>query len=200
MAFIAGKEKKGMMDVIRGAMEEIPHRRRFSDGMLDNDSILQELDIRPGQTVADVGCGNGYLAMLFSQAVGPTGRVYALDLCIDVFLTTFPDAIPPNVEAAQCDFTQGCPLADGVADLVFMATVIHSLKRDRLPGLTAELRRVIRPGGMFAAVEFAKHETVFGPPIGQRYAPADLQAVFPFTPLRTVFVAEHFYLQTFRVE
>jgi len=188
------------MDRQSEAVEEIPHRRRFSDGMLDNARILDELDIRPGWTVADVGCGNGYLAMLFSRAVGPEGRVFALDLSIDVFLSTFADAVPANVEAVQCDFTERSPLADGEADLVFMATVIHSLKRDRMPGLVEELRRVIRPGGMFAAVEFARHETAFGPPIRQRYDPADLRAAIPFAPLRTVFVAEHFYLQTFRVE
>ncbi|MDD3313414.1 class I SAM-dependent methyltransferase [Pseudodesulfovibrio sp.] len=189
-----------MMKVNGEFGEEIPHRRRFSDGMLDNDRILGELDLRPGQVVADVGCGNGYMSMLFSRAVGPTGRVYALDLCIDVFLATFPDTVPANVEALQCDFTERSPLEDGSVDLVFMSTVIHSLKRDRMPGLAAELRRVIRPGGMFAAVELAKRETGFGPPIWRRYAPEDLRAAFPFTPLGTVPVAEHFYLQTFRVE
>ncbi|MEF2230347.1 MAG: class I SAM-dependent methyltransferase [Pseudodesulfovibrio sp.] len=178
--------------------EEIPHRQRFTDGMLDNDRILGELDIRRGQTVVDAGCGNGYMAMLFSRAVGPEGRVFALDLHIDVFLTTFPDGVPDNVEPVQCDMTAHFPLADASADLVYAATVVHSLRRETLPGFVLEIGRILRPGGTLAVVEFAKHETAFGPPLWQRYSPGELQDVFPFRPMGTVPVAEHFYLQRFR--
>ncbi|WP_419788027.1 class I SAM-dependent methyltransferase [Pseudodesulfovibrio sp.] len=182
------------------SLREVPHRRRFSDGMLDDLRILNVLDIEPGQTVVDAGCGNGYMAMLFSQVVGESGCVYALDLCIDVFHATYADDIPGNIKAVQCDVTNRSPLADDEADMVFMATVIHSLRRERLSGLTAELCRIIRPGGTVGVVEFAKHETSFGPPLQQRYSPDELQALFPFTPLATEWVAEHFYLQTFRVD
>ena len=73
------------------------HRRRFSDGMLVNGLILRELDIKPGWTVVDAGCGNGYMTMLFSDRVGPEGTVYGLDLNIDVFKSTFPGPLPANV-------------------------------------------------------------------------------------------------------
>ena len=41
--------------------------------------IMKFLKLKPGQTVADVGCGHGYFTFKFSDAVGPTGRVYALE-------------------------------------------------------------------------------------------------------------------------
>lgn len=179
------------------ALTNSPHRRRFTDGMLDNERILQELHIAPGQVAVDAGCGNGYMAMLFSQAVGPSGHVFALDLHIDVFLTTFPSHIPANVQPVQCDMTERTPLADASADLVYTATVVHSLRRDALPGFVGEISRILRPGGVLAVVEFARHETAFGPPLWQRYAPEDLQRVFPLRPTGTVPVAEHFYLQMF---
>ena len=175
------------------------HRRRFSDGMLDNDLILRELGLDPGRTVVDAGCGNGYMSMLFAEQVGPSGRVYALDLNIDVFRVTFPEPLPANVSVMECDMTEHIPLADGCVDLVFISTVVHSIPRDRVPGLAGEFGRVIRPGGTLAVVEMAKRETKFGPPVWQRYSPEELQAAFPFRPVKTVDVAEHFYMQLFRV-
>ena len=174
------------------------HRRRFTDGMLDNERILRELALGPGQVAVDAGCGNGYMTMLFSEAVGKQGRVFALDLHIDVFLTTFPGTIPANVEPVECDMAVRMPLADGSADLVYTATVVHSLRHEAVPGFSREIGRILRPGGTLAVVEFAKHETAFGPPLWQRYAPEDLQRAFPFVPVGTVPVAEHFYLQLFR--
>ena len=178
--------------------DKTPHRRRFTDGMLDNERILRELGLGPGQVAVDAGCGNGYMAMLFSKAVGDRGRVVALDLHIDVFRTTFPGTIPANVEPVECDMTAHMPLADGSVDLVYTATVVHSLKREGVQGLSREICRVLRPGGTLAVVEFARHETAFGPPLWQRYGPEDLQRVFPLAPVGTVPVAEHFYLQLFR--
>ena len=178
--------------------EQSAHRRRFTDGMLDNERILEELGLVPGQVAVDAGCGNGYMAMHFSEAVRGQGRVFALDLHINVFLTTFPGAIPPNIEPVECDMTAHMPLADGSVDLVYAATVVHSLKREGVQGFSREIRRVLRPGGTLAVVEFARHETAFGPPLWQRYAPEDLHRAFALDPVGTVPVAEHFYLQLFR--
>lgn len=175
------------------------HRRRFSDGMLDNELVLKELGIVPGWTVADAGCGNGYMSMLFAEEVGPSGKVYALDLNTDVFTVTFPEPLPTNISVVECDMTERIPLADGCVDLMFVSTVIHSIPRDRVAGLAGEFGRVIRPGGTLAVVEMAKRETKFGPPVWQRYSPEELQAAFPFRPVKTVDVAEHFYMQLFRV-
>lgn len=176
------------------------HRKRFSDGMLDNDLILRELAIRPGQTVVDAGCGNGYMTMLFVQQVESAGRVYALDLNTDVFTSTFPESLPANVSVMECDMTARIPLAEASVDLVYTATVIHSLPREKVPGLACELRRVIRPGGVLAVVEMVKKDTTFGPPVWQRYSPEELQQAFPFDPVKTVAVAENFYMQLFRVQ
>ena len=56
-----------------------PHVRKFSEDLLDNRLILETLGVRPGWAVLDAGCGNGYMSKVFARAVGPEGRVYALD-------------------------------------------------------------------------------------------------------------------------
>jgi len=59
--------------------EEATRCRRFTEGLLDVESILKALDITAGQVVLDAGCGTGYMSKIFSKEVGPSGKVYALD-------------------------------------------------------------------------------------------------------------------------
>jgi len=54
-------------------------KRKFSEGLLNDKTILDNLDICAGQTVLDAGCGNGYMAKKFSKLVGKDGKIYALD-------------------------------------------------------------------------------------------------------------------------
>jgi ubiquinone/menaquinone biosynthesis C-methylase UbiE len=42
--------------------------------------LLQLCSLQPGQTVLDLACGTGHLAMQAAAAVGPTGRVVGVDL------------------------------------------------------------------------------------------------------------------------
>lgn len=42
-------------------------------------AVIQALQLKPGQTVADIGAGTGYFAIKFARVVGPQGRVIALD-------------------------------------------------------------------------------------------------------------------------
>jgi tRNA A58 N-methylase Trm61 len=47
---------------------------------VDPARIISQIDISLGATVADFGCGSGYFSFEFSKAVGPDGKVYALDI------------------------------------------------------------------------------------------------------------------------
>ena len=53
--------------------------RKFTEGLLDTELIINALDIKPGQTIIDAGCGTGYMAKIFSQTVSTLGKVYAID-------------------------------------------------------------------------------------------------------------------------
>ena len=52
---------------------------KFSEGLLNEEIILENLNICPGQSILDAGCGNWYMAKKFSKLVGSTGKIYALD-------------------------------------------------------------------------------------------------------------------------
>jgi hypothetical protein len=42
--------------------------------------VLEQLGLKPGMSVCDLGCGNGFYTLLMAQKVGPTGKVYAVDI------------------------------------------------------------------------------------------------------------------------
>jgi len=44
------------------------------------DRVIQSLQIRPGDRIADLGSGSGYFVFALAKAVGPTGKVYAVDV------------------------------------------------------------------------------------------------------------------------
>src|SRR5260370_36463777 len=46
--------------------------------------VLAALGLKPGEVVADIGAGSGYFTMRFARAVGPEGRVYAVDIAARV--------------------------------------------------------------------------------------------------------------------
>ncbi|MGE4505257.1 MAG: class I SAM-dependent methyltransferase [Desulfovibrionaceae bacterium] len=173
-------------------------RKRFSEGLLDNDRILRELALAPGMTVLDAGCGTGYMAKLFSVEVGPAGVVHAVDVDADYVDRLREETAGSNIRPLAADMAKGTSLDAGSVDTAYLSTVLHAQSREKLAGFIRELRRLLRPGGTLAVVEMAKVETPFGPPLGQRYSPEELCAALPFEPLRTVPVAEFFYLQLFR--
>ena len=53
--------------------------RKFSQGLLDDEKIIANLNIKAGQIILDAGCGNGYMAKKFSKVVVNSGKVYSLD-------------------------------------------------------------------------------------------------------------------------
>lgn len=116
--------------------------------------VLAALDLAPGAQVADLGAGGGYFTFRFADAVGPTGRVYAIDVDPDMLAYLREQAQArglTNVEviAAAPDDPRLPP--DGV-DLLFTCNTYHHLQ-DRT-AYFARLRPALRPGGRVAIVDY----------------------------------------------
>ena len=67
--------------------------------------LVDEMALKPGMTVADIGTGVGYMLPYLSRAVGPSGRVVAEDI-FDDFLTAAKQRAA-DAEARQCRVRQG---------------------------------------------------------------------------------------------
>jgi SAM-dependent methyltransferase len=104
-------------------------------------------DLRPGETVLDLGSGGGIDVLLSARRVGPAGKAYGLDMTEEML-----DLARANARAAGADnveFLRGqieaIPLPDGSVDVIISNCVIN-LSTDR-PAVFAESFRVLRPSG-----------------------------------------------------
>lgn len=111
--------------------------------------------ISAGQTVVDLGCGPGFATADLADAVGPTGRVIALDKSRR-FLARVASGDRPQMEARACDLdAEELPVAR--ADAVWSRWVFSFLRRPR--EVLARVARTLAPGGAFVAHEYFDYRT-----------------------------------------
>ena len=107
-------------------------------------------DLKPGETVLDLGSGGGIDVLLSARRVGPTGKAYGLDMTDDMLGLARENqrrAGIENVEFLKGEIEQ-IPLPDNSVDVIISNCVIN-LSADKSRVL-AEAFRVLKPGGRFA--------------------------------------------------
>ena len=116
--------------------------------------LLAALDLKPGMTVADVGAGTGFHAFRMAPAVGPAGKVLAVDVQPEMIALIEARAKKEgvkNMTAVKC--TEADPkLPEGSVDLVLMVDVYHELAQPY--EVAGKLVAALKPGGRLAFVEF----------------------------------------------
>ncbi len=114
------------------------------------------VQIPPGGRAVDVCCGTGDLALLLARRAGPRGRVLGVDFSEEMLQIARRRAAAAGV-GGVCRFTQGDAEALALPDMAFdAATVGFGLRNVAHPeAALRELRRVLRPGGRLAVLEFS---------------------------------------------
>ncbi len=109
---------------------------------------IAALDLRPGDTVLDAGCGTGWCLPRLAQAVGPTGCIVAFDPSPEMLAIARTRVSPgrPAIELIQAT-AEEVVLPSGADAILFSYT--HDLIRS--PRALANLLRQVNPGARVAA-------------------------------------------------
>ena len=149
------------------------HAQRLDDparrAWLPHTEVLAAMALRSGETIADVGAGTGYFSLPLAQAVGPQGRVYAVDAqneMLSLLQQKLDEFTLPIVELvhAEADNT-GLPAS--CCDLVFAANVWHEF--DDHAAVVRESARVMKQDGRIAILDWRPDVLPeHGPPLEHR--------------------------------
>jgi ubiquinone/menaquinone biosynthesis C-methylase UbiE len=106
--------------------------------------------------VADIGAGTGLFTFLFAEAVGPGGRVYAVDI-VPEFLSMISERAAnkqmPQVRAVLGDELSANLPANSI-DLAFICDTYHHFEYPQ--NMLASIHRALGPGGELFMVEFKR--------------------------------------------
>ncbi len=130
-------------------------------------------EIRPGDTVLDLGCGAGLDSILAARRVGPSGKVIGVDMTEAMLAKARRNAAAAG--AANIEFRPGnlenLPLNNAAVD-VAISNGVFNLCPDK-PRALAETFRVLRPGGRLLMADILLEEEVTPEEVARRGAWSD---------------------------
>lgn len=120
--------------------------------------MLANLGVKPGMTVCDMGCGNGFYALQMAKIVGEEGTVLGVDIQ--------PEMLKFLAErAAEEEITNVKPilgtladpkLPEGEVDIILCADVYHEFSHPEQ--MLAAMRKSLAPGGVVVLLEFREED------------------------------------------
>jgi ubiquinone/menaquinone biosynthesis C-methylase UbiE len=115
---------------------------------------IAALEIRPGQTIADLGAGSGYYTFRIAPLVGPDGKVLAIDVEPTMLRVVAERARRERI--ANVETVRSSPsdpnLSAGSVDLLFMVDVYHELEYPY--EMLRKVHAALRPDGRVALIEY----------------------------------------------
>jgi ubiquinone/menaquinone biosynthesis C-methylase UbiE len=128
------------------------------------DEVIAALGLADGAVACDLGAGPGVFALRLARAVGPRGRVHAIDVeprMLELLARRAREAGVENVHPLLAG-EEAVALPPEPCDVILLVNVLHHLA-DRA-GALRRLAGRLEPGGRLAVVEFHERELPVGPP------------------------------------
>jgi ubiquinone/menaquinone biosynthesis C-methylase UbiE len=151
---------------------ESPERNKWQKP----DEVVRELNLKPGETVVDIGAGTGYFTRRFAAAVGPSGRAIGLDVEPAMVAYMRKDAARLGLKNYEARVVKpdGPELAADSVDLIFLCDTFHHL--ENRSEYFHRLIPALKPDGRIAIVDFQQRPTPVGPPAAMKVSLGEVQA------------------------
>jgi ubiquinone/menaquinone biosynthesis C-methylase UbiE len=142
-------------------------------------AVVDYLQLKPGQVVADVGASSGYFSRPLAKAVGPSGWVFAVDIEPGFFAPMHKLAAQQGIHnlATILATASSSNLPPASTDLIFICDTWHHI--ENRPSYLEHLKACLRPGGRIAVVDFFDDRDIpVGPKKEERLSPQSVSAEF----------------------
>ena len=117
------------------------------------DEVIAKLALKPGMIVADIGAGSGLFSRPLSKAVGPTGKIYAVDIqqdLLDVINKRAKEEKIANIQTVLGEFDDP-KIPVRTVDLSFINDVLHHIQNRAV--YLKSLGAYVKPGGRVAIID-----------------------------------------------
>jgi len=150
--------------------------------MQDPKLVFDNLNIKKGDIVIDLGCGAGDYSFHAAEYTGERGSVYPCDkwpelkekLRARASESDLKNIIPEQFDLIKDDY----PFQDNFADFCFLITVLHIPVIKKYSGrIFSQVRRILKPSGIFAVINCKKIDVPFGPPIEMRLSSEETESL-----------------------
>ncbi|MCX7909333.1 MAG: class I SAM-dependent methyltransferase [Ignavibacteria bacterium] len=148
-----------------------PERKKI----LPPEEILIRSGLKPSTTIADIGCGTGFFAIPASQIVGPSGKVYACDVSLEMLQdleTRCKNFGISNIKLIHSKQYQ-IPIENEAVDFVLISNVLH--EQDNKVKFLSELNRILKSRGKLILIDWLFKEMEQGPPISERLTEQEIE-------------------------
>lgn len=144
----------------------------------DPASIVNQLQIELGSTVADFGCGSGFFSFEFAKRVGSEGKVYAFDILPSALEAVTSGAKNLNLtnifpKRVNLEKENGSGLLSESIDWLVIKDILFQNKGKQI--ILGEVARVLKSGGHAVIMEWDPKESLVGPEKELRISPEQLK-------------------------
>ena len=126
-------------------------------GFVDLQKIIAELEIKPGEVVADFGAGSGFLTLEAARKTGASGTIYALDILeepLEMIQKKAADLRLSQIKTVKVNLEKpsGSGLPADSCDWVFLSNVLF--QNETPENLILEAVRILKPQGRILVVDW----------------------------------------------
>jgi ubiquinone/menaquinone biosynthesis C-methylase UbiE len=116
-----------------------------------------------GESVLDIGCGTGTLAIAAKGHVGTTGQVFGIDASPAMIARAISKAAKAGIDVTfKTAVAEALPFPEAQFDVVVSTLMLHHLPRTVRQECAREIRRVLKPQGRVLVVDFAQTQPKSG--------------------------------------
>jgi ubiquinone/menaquinone biosynthesis C-methylase UbiE len=134
------------------------------------EAILKDTGLKAGMVFMDVGCGEGFFALLAAKTAGESGSVYAVDVDAQAIERLKAKAETQHLSniRAKAGLAEETVFCTACADVVFYSMVLHDFNDTEK--VLQNAKTMLKPAGKLVNLDWKKMQVPFGPPFKIRFS------------------------------